>query len=106
MEKLIQIAEKEWAVVSGAPITMALIAIAVWAIVRHLYKDRLARARELLDLKSAQLSEIQNRTGATSPEEVIDRLSKVETELRELGETDFAAAFEKGLKIEDLPDLP
>ena len=106
MEKLLEIAEKEWAVVSGALITIAIIALAIWAVVRYLYKERRDSAKELLDLKSQQLSEIQERTGAESPEDVSNRLAKVEAELRELGETDFVAIYSGAKKISDLPELP
>jgi len=106
MEKLLEIAEKEWAVVSGAPITIAVIALAIWAVVSYLYKERLDSAKELLALKSQQLSEIQERTGAENPEDVSARLAKVEAELSELGETDFVAIYNGAKKISDLPDLP
>ncbi|MEO9684459.1 hypothetical protein, partial [Tateyamaria sp.] len=65
---LLQILKDEWALVSGAPFTIAAITVAIWLVVRLIYKDRLSSAKELLELKSSQLTEIQDRTGAKSPE--------------------------------------
>lgn len=83
--------------VSGAPITVAIIAIAIWAISQHLYKDRIHSAKELLDLKSRQLSEIQDKTGAKSPEDVLDKLSRIEDRLGELRTAESIDSFVEAL---------
>lgn len=98
MEAFVGYLQAEWDVVRQVYPTIITIVVIISGLIYRIFQARLSAVKELLEFKTAQLKDIQNRTGTESPEEVAARLSAVEAQLKELGETDFVALFEAGLK--------
>jgi len=93
MVEFLKYMQKEWDVVSSAPVTIGIITILIWGCVHMLYKGLFKRSKEIRSLQESQINLIQGTMGASSVEEVVERLGSLEAELREAGETDLAAIF-------------
>ena len=98
MESLLQYLKTEWSVISAAPLTFAILAALIYGVVFLQFRTRLSSVKELLGIRNEQLADIQNRTGADSPEEIGDRLTAIERDFKEFSETDFLGSVQKILK--------
>jgi len=106
MEKLLNFVEEEWAVVSQAPMTFVVLAALMFGISYLWHRERIKKLTEQKQLRDDDIARLKEKTGSDDLAGVIDRITAVEGELRELGETDFVAVWNGEKKISDLPELP
>ena len=66
MEALIKFVEKEWAVISAAPATIALITVLIFFVIHRIYKERLKSANELIALRDKRIQDFKDNTGTAS----------------------------------------
>ena len=100
---LIEIIKNEWSVISGAPFALVSLVVIIWIVIHRIYKERFKSVNELLALRNQKIEAIVDGTGSTSIEEALSRITVLETELKELGETDLVAIFNEADDYSNLP---
>ena len=99
--------EKEWIVISQTPFTFITLALLMFGISFIFHREVIKRLKEQKQLRDDDLAYLKENTGTESLKSVVDRLSTVESKLKDLGEEDFLTTYTKARgKISDLPKLP
>ncbi|MEP2890457.1 hypothetical protein [Tateyamaria sp.] len=106
MEKFLNFMDTEWDVVSAAPGTFAFLAMLMFGVSYLWHRERIKKLTEQKQLRDDDIAYLKEKTGSDDLVGVIDRVTAVENELRELGETDFVAIYNGAKSISDLPELP
>ncbi len=100
MENLLNFVKAEWDVISQAPFTFGVIALLMFGASYAWHRERINSLKEQKKIRDEDLAYLKDKTGSDDVRAIAQRVTAVEDELKELGETDFAKQFM------DLPKLP
>ncbi|MEP1964941.1 hypothetical protein [Tateyamaria sp.] len=93
MEQFLKFVETEWDVVSAAPGTFAFLAVLMFGVSYLWHRERIKKLTEQKQLRDDDIAYLKEKTGSGDVREIAQRVSRIEAELKELGETDFAAQY-------------
>ena len=92
MQEILEYIQKEWAVISVAPVTFAILAVLMFGLAYWCFKERLSSAKDIIKMREQKVADYEAKTGASSPEEAEARIAQLEERLNGIK----VAGYEKG----------
>ncbi|WP_371396221.1 hypothetical protein [Fretibacter rubidus] len=92
MQQILEYIQKEWAVISGAPITFLVLAVMMFGVAFWFFRERLSSAKDLIKLRDQKISDYEKKTGASSPDEAKARMDALEARIDDLSPRTISAA--------------
>jgi hypothetical protein len=93
MDSFLSYIESEWAVVSGAPVSLLVISAFIWAGVWWVHRERIKHLKELNELKDAKIQDFQEKTNSGTPDDAKAKLEALEKKLDEVAYSAATARF-------------
>lgn len=92
MKEILEYIQKEWAVISGAPITFLVLSVLVFGLAFWFFKERLSSAKDLIKMRDQRIADYEAKTGASSPDEAKARMDALEARVDALSPRTISAA--------------